>query len=335
MVVYLLPFLLGLLIVLIPLMNYNNTYFGGPFKSGYDAASLVEYARSPSAKVVPRNQSDYLATDPMGKVNLVAHNAVALAPVMLERMMFLIFVPVAIWKLWKRPIFWLLLLWGLVIIVGFYSMSWVDRYATMSPPWEPRYQMPAIPAFALLGAQGLYTISKGIDKAVHGHKGGFAGPVFAIIVVGMIVFLNVAPVEQYFHDARSGNFNGTPKNNGPPGGPGGGGAPIVTISKVYTNGQDFADKLLQINGCNVVAVHLDPGGQVHDFNMTDPSTTQNLTVAFIDYPSGTVPPVKVGSKVTVNGMFKWQDKNSNGKVDIGEPILTVKYLTQDKVIIEK
>jgi hypothetical protein len=336
MVVYLLPFLLGLLIVLIPLMNYNNTYFGGPFKSGYDAASLVEYARSPSAKVIARNQSDYLATDPLGKVDLVLHNAGALAPVMLERMMFLVFVPIAIWKLWKRPIFWLLLLWGLVIMIGFYSMSWVDRYATMAPPWEPRYQMPALPAFALLGAQGLYTLAKGLDKAVHGLKGGFAGPVFAIVIVGLIVFLNVAPTEQYFHDARLGNFNGTPKNKGPPGGGGGGGgAPVVTIMMVYTNGQNFNDKLLQVNGGHVVAVHTAPNGQVQGFDMTDPSTSQNLTVAFLDYPSGTVPPVKVGSKVMVNGMFKWQDKNSNGKVDVGEPVLTVKYLTQDKVTIEK
>jgi hypothetical protein len=335
MVAYLLPFLLGLMIVLIPLMNYNNTYFGGPFKSGYDAASLVEFSRDPAQKVTARNQSDYLATDPLGKVELVFHNTQALALVMLERMMFLIFVPVAIWKLWKRPIFWLLILWGLVIMIGFYSMSWVDRYATINPPWEPRYQMPAIPAFALLGAQGLYTISKGVDKLVHGPKGGFAGPVFAIVVCGILVFMNVAPVEQYFHEARDGNYNGMPKNNGP-GGPGGNGqVPIITIAKVYINGQEFSDKLIQVNGCNVVAIHLDPVGQVHDFNMTDPSTAQSLTVAFIDYPPGTAPPVKVGSKVTVNGMFKWQDKNSNGKVDPGEPLLTVKYLTQDKVIIEK
>ena len=336
MVVYLLPFLLGLMLVLIPLMNYNNTYFGGPFKSGYDAASLVEFARDPAGKVVARNQSASLASDPLGKANTVIHNSIALAQVMLIRMMFLIFVPIAIWKLWKRPIFWLLLIWGLVIMIGFYSMTWVDRYATISPPWEPRYQMPALPAFALLGAQGLYTLAGWIDKAAHGMKGGYAGPLFALAVVGILVFMNVAPAEQYFHEARQGNYNGTPKNNGPPGGPGGPGqVPVITIKQAYTDGKNYAEKIIQINGGQVVALHRAPNNQIMGFDMTDPSTPQNLTIAFIDYPAGAVPAVQVGSKVNVNGMFKWNDGNGNSIVDPGEPVLTVKYLTQDKVTIEK
>ena len=34
--------ILGLMVVLVPLMNYNSTYFGSPFSSGYDATSLLE-----------------------------------------------------------------------------------------------------------------------------------------------------------------------------------------------------------------------------------------------------------------------------------------------------
>jgi hypothetical protein len=332
MVVYLLPFLLGLLIVLIPLMSYNNTYFGGPFRSGYDATSLVDYTRT-SEHLSPRNQTDYLSTDPLEKVGNVAHNSIALAPVVLMKMMFLVFVPVAMWKLWRRPIFWLLLLWGLVIMLGFYSMDWVDMYAKIPPiPWEPRYQMPALPAFALLGAQGLYTLSRAIDKKIHGPKGGQVGPVFAIAITSIIVISNVAPMEHYLTGIRTGNNLGVPNNGGPPGGPGP--VPFMTIKEVYTSGQGHAGKLIQINGCHVVSIHLGPNGQLHDFNMTDPSTPQDLPVIFLDYPTGTVPPVQVGSKVSVNGMFQWQDANSNGKVDPGDPVLTVKYNTQDHVIIE-
>jgi hypothetical protein len=33
-------------------------------------------------------------------------------------------------------------------------------------------------------------------------------------------------------------------------------------------------------------------------------------------------------------MFQWQDKNNNGAVDPGEPVVTVKNGTADKVIVK-
>jgi hypothetical protein len=332
MTVYFLPFLLGLLIVLVPLMSYNNTYFGGPFRSGYDATTLMDYARS-KGQLEPRNQTDYITSDPVAKVGIVVHNTIVLAPVVLLRMLCLIFVPVAIWKLWKRPIFWLLLLWGLFIMIGFYSMDWVDKYATIPmTPWEPRYQMPALPPFALLGGYGIYTVGKYIEKKTDGKGKGMTGPVFVVLVIMMMMFTNLGPVEGYFHQVHAGMNPGMPNNGVPPGNtikP-----VIITIRDVYPGGQRFVGKLIKIDGCNVIAVHIGPNGQAVGFDMTDPSGPNNLTVAFIDFPPGTAPTVHVGNKVSVTGMFQWQDRNNNGAVDLGEPVLTVKNGTADKVIVK-
>jgi hypothetical protein len=331
MFVYFLPFLLGLMIVLIPLMNYNNTYFGGPFKSGYDATALPDYARS-QGHLAPRNQTDYVTSDLSGKVGIVIHNSIVLAPVVLLRMLCLIFVPVAIWKLWKRPIFWLLFLWGLFIMIGFYSMDWVDMYARIPMnPWEPRYQLPALPPFALLGGYGIYVIARLIERKTDGLKKGMTGPVFAILVIAMVMFTNLGPVEGYFKEVRDGKNPGAPNDGKPPIPPQ---LTPVTVRDVYTDGQKYVGKLIKVNSCNVVAVHPGPNAQLGGFDMRDPSTPNNLTVTFIDFPPGTAPNVHVGNTVTVIGMFQWQDRNGNSKVDPGEPVLTVKYNTVDKVIIE-
>ena len=335
MTLYFLPFFLGLMMVVVPLMNYNITYFGGPFQSGYDATSLMDYERTHQS-LDPRNQTDFLSTDPMGKVENIAHNAVVLAPVVLLRMLCLLFVPVAMWKLWKRPVFWLLFIWGLLIMLGFYSMDWVDKYAQIpATPWEPRYQLPALPPFALLGGYGLYALGKAISIKIERTKDGFVGPFFVIAVTGLLIFANLGFVSMYFKDVHDGKNTGAPNPGGPPGGPGGQGQePVFTIQKIYNDGKDNLRKAVQLQHCTVSSFQKGPDGQVIRFNITDSSGPRSMLVLLHDFPPGTAPNIQTGMKVTVVGLFDWMDFNKNGIIDEGEPAMNVKYGTPDRIIIE-
>ena len=155
-----LPFVLGLLVVLLPLLSYNSTYFGGPLHSGYDATSLMDYERS-HGQIDTRNQTEQLFLDPLGKVSNIVHNTVVLAPLILSRMLALLFVPYAAWRLRGSPALYLLLPWLLVIMLGFLSMSWIDRYTrAFDIPWEPRYFLPALPPAALLTGYSIHEVGR-------------------------------------------------------------------------------------------------------------------------------------------------------------------------------
>ena len=327
MTMYLLPFVLGLLLVLIPLMSYNNTYFGGPFRSGYDATSLMDYSRS-QGHINPRNQTDYLSGDPSGKIGYILHNSVALAPVIFIHMMCLLFVPIAMWKLWKRPIFYLLFLWGLLIMLGFYSMSWVDKYANIPLiPWEPRYQMPALAPFALLGAYGICAVARAIKHGTGPKWKDVKGPLFAIIVVGIIMFLNILPMEGSFREVRAGNLvQGNPPGPGQP--------PVVTIKQLHIGGKQFVQKLVAVRMAKIISMVNDSNGNVQRFDIQDQSSPPTLAVTPINFSPGTLTNITVGDKVTIIGMFQWQDADNDQIIDPGEPVLTVKNGTMDRIIIE-
>jgi hypothetical protein len=205
------PFLLGLLLVMVPLMQYNTTYFGGPFRSGYDAVSLVDYYRT--GNLTERNQSvQWSATWADGAAN-VWSNGLILTPILLSRMPLLLLVPFSAVMLRRRPQFWLLVPWAVVVFATYLSIPWVKMYANaLDIVWEPRYFMPALPPLAILAGFALDRVSLG-DRS-DGRKA-----LFAVTVAVGIVLAGVVPAQVHFKQIREGNYitPGGPRGPGQPG----------------------------------------------------------------------------------------------------------------------
>jgi len=89
----LVPFMVGLLVVLAPPMQYNATYFGGPLRSGYDATSLLDFSRT--GELTERNQSVQWSADWSEGAGNVWSNSFVLAPIIFLRMPLRILVPAA------------------------------------------------------------------------------------------------------------------------------------------------------------------------------------------------------------------------------------------------
>jgi 4-amino-4-deoxy-L-arabinose transferase-like glycosyltransferase len=325
----LLPFLIGLFIILVPLMNYNNTYFGGPFRSGYDATTIQDYQKS--GDLEPRNQTDYLKSNWGDKLKTIGSNAVTLFPVMVQRILALIMVPYAVWKLRKRPILYLLLPWMLLIFIAFFSLTWVGMYANLVNVYhEPRYAMPAYPAIALMAA---YSIDSICIKGP-GHRKGGPGTreaAFAIAMVAMLVLPGMVQAHTHFSDLRDGFGKERPPNQ--PAKPDD--TVILTIDELYKDPFRVNDNLIEIRGCEVTYIEKGIGGEVIWFNVTDRSSPETVLVRPVEYPQGELPPLDIGTRVLVSGMFEFRDQNTNNKPDPGELVVKVKYGTKDRIEIIK
>ena len=326
-----LPFVLGLLVVLLPLLSYNTTYFGGPLHSGYDATSLMDYEKS-HGQIDTRNQTEQLFLDPLGKVSNIVHNTVVLAPLVLSRMLAFLFVPYAVWRLRRSPALYLLLPWLLVIMLGFLSMSWIDRYTrAFDIPWEPRYFLPALPPVALLAGYSVHEVGRrlgGGDGLIGRPRGDAA---FALTVTIIIALSGILPAEANFADVRAGGLPTTPGGDqGPPQ------ATVVTVARLYVEAAVLDKKPVELHGGQVVSIKRGAGGTgpIVAFLVRDPSSPLNLTVRPVDYPPGTFPDLRLGQTVSVFGIFNWPDLDSDGLVDEGEPTVIIRHGTPDKVVVE-
>ena len=326
-----LPFVLGLLVVLLPLLSYNATYFGGPLHSGYDATSLVDYGRS-HGTIDTRNQTEQLFLDPLGKVSNVVHNTVVLAPLILSRMLALLFVPYAVWRLRGSPALYLLLPWLLVIMLGFLSLSWIEMYTRVfESPWEPRYFLPALPAVALLAGYSVHEVGRrlGGGDGKGGRPRGDAA--FALTVTVIIALSGILPAEANFADVRAGGLPTNPGGNqGPPP------ATVVTVARLYAEAAALDKQPVVLHGGQVVSVRRGAGGTgpIVAVLVRDPSSPLNLTVRPVDFPPGTFPDMWPGQAVSVFGIFHWQDLNTDARVDPGEAMLDIRHGTIDKIVIE-
>jgi hypothetical protein len=317
------PFILGLLIVMVPLMQYNSTYFGGPLRSGYDAVSLVDYSRT--GDLTERNQSvQWSAGWADGAAN-VWSNGMILTPILLARMPLLLLVPFSLVMLRRRPQFWLLVPWAVVVFVTYLSISWVKMYSNaLNIVWEPRYFMPALPALAILAAFALDDIS--LNDRSDGRKVLFAATLAAgIVMAGMI------PAEAHFKELREGNYftPGGPRGPGQPGNNGQDqpGQPDTQFQKValpdlLSKPLSYAQKFVQLENLTVL------DAEFPTVNLTD----GNLQVSVhLDNFTSLPDVARIGQKVNARGPWSGIDRNGNGKADPGEFFLNVKYGTADLI----
>jgi hypothetical protein len=219
-------FALGLLIVLVPLLQYNSTYFGGPFNSGYDATLVFKF--NPATGLESRNTSTVWTGDFFSYISIAVGNLVQLAPMFLSRMPALIFLPIGLYCLRKKKIeLAMLCAWIGINFYTYLSISWVDMYArTDLMPWEPRYWMPSLPAIALVGGFGIYRLSGWlVRKLASMEKRSSAdirvGKVVVVLAITCALLLfSAGPSLQYIEDPPPATPGGGGQQPPPPGGGG-------------------------------------------------------------------------------------------------------------------
>jgi len=200
--------LIGLLVVMIPLMNYNSEYFGNPLGSGYDGTLLLDadaegndpYAGTAGPSevgLISRNISSTWTGNILSfeKISKIVSNFFTLLPVFLMRMPYIIFVPFGIYFFRKKPAMILLFLLIFINFFTYLSLSIVELYAAHPEAvFEPRYFMPALPAAALLGGIGIYALAKWMIN----KKGKPAAKKFVIIVVCIMLVISIISAAIYF-----------------------------------------------------------------------------------------------------------------------------------------
>ncbi len=221
-------FVLGLMVILVPLMQYNSRYFGSPFASGYDQILVFQFNGN-NTGATTRDTSGSWSSDFGSMMSNALGNFVAIAPVLISRMPGLILLPVAAWLLRRRIDTWFLFLWTTINFFTYLSISWVDMYANMPAGnlHEPRYWMPSVPPIALMAG---VSFDRGISWAV-GHirrarevakrTARISDVALTLAVVSLVASCGIVPAAGYFSHLEPGGAldpggQGPPPPNPPP-----------------------------------------------------------------------------------------------------------------------
>lgn len=327
-------FIIGLLCILVPLMQYNTEYFGGPFKSGYDATTLMKF--NASEGVTPRDQSGNWFESFGEGIETSLQNAVTLAPILILRMPALLLVPLGIFLLRKKKLILLfLLLWILIAFYTYLSLSFVDRYANpriyFDVVWEPRYFMPALPAVALLGALGVEFIAFNIGPRIliqikDGKRGGFKNPtdsqgshrklvgvIITLLLLFVIAFPGIVPAVENFKDP----------GKSPPHHPKPLKAIKVNTDQLITEPGRYVQRFVLVEAALVVE-EIPNGLRIRSVDAKRPG---NITVRLDGWPPERIPRLNVGDEVVVQGLFT-KTKDPNQPVRF---FINVKWKTEDYI----
>jgi hypothetical protein len=276
---------------------------------------LVDYART--GNLTERNQSiQWSAGWADGAANVFT-NGMLLTPILLARMPILLLVPFSAVMLRRRPQFWLLVPWAVVVFVTYLSISWVRMYANaLNIVWEPRYFMPALPALAVLAAVSIERVS--LADWPDGPRA-----LFAVSLAIGIALAGIIPAEANFKQIRDGEYV-TPGGPGAPSGPPGPGIEFqkVDIATLLSGPAGYLGEFIELDGLTVAAADFP------DVNITDGTATINVRLEDFASLPGFIEP---GARVNVRGPWSGIDRNGNGKADFGEFFVNVKYGTTDLI----
>ncbi|MFA5897402.1 MAG: glycosyltransferase family 39 protein, partial [Thermoplasmata archaeon] len=144
------PFLIGLFILGLPLAAYNVTYFGSPLAAGYNFGTLQVVGEGEDATAQLTSGSFYENFNPsaaLGSAPLRLAWLVALAP-------FVLVLPVAVLRHWRRLPTHLLLWTFLANFLLYIFVPWVATWASspVRSMEDMRYFLPGIPSAAVLAA---------------------------------------------------------------------------------------------------------------------------------------------------------------------------------------
>ena len=295
-------FLLGLMLVLVPLMEYNTEYFGGPFRSGYDATLLMDF--DPARGLVPRNTSSVWSSGILSSLSTTFVNFVLVLPVLMLRIPALLFLPVGIWVLRKRPLLLtFLLLWIIINLVTYLSLGWMDRYANLpmiaGVMHEPRYFMPSLPPIAITAGMGMigfarWTVRTTAPGGIDPDRNKVRKALVTGAIIGILALSGLAPAASYFAIMEYGGAL--------PPGPGGPPPPqpvAVTTDQPGDNPAVYNGSIVRIVGAVVLGVN----GNVARVLSPGSIRTDGIAVRLEGFPPGQLSQVHAGDRVEVAGRF--------------------------------
>ncbi|MFO7618472.1 MAG: hypothetical protein R6W91_02270, partial [Thermoplasmata archaeon] len=312
-------FILGLLVALVPLMLYNSAYFGGPFNSGYDATSLMEFSRTGTLDM--RNATAAWSGDIGSLAYTAYYNLFKLMPTFLSRMPVLLFLMPGIYCMRKRKLeLAMLLAWASINAFTYLSLEWVTMYARPDlVAWEPRYWMPSLPAIAIIGGFGILGVSgwmarKATERFNHTGSGiKSLKVIMSVAIVGVLVLWSVIPAAGYLQDPSSTEGSHQPPQAMP-----------VTTDQLLAFPDYYAGNAVNLND----AIIMGKSFQMFAVRSANATIQDTVSVLFVDWPVGTIPDYRIGQHVTIRGMFN-QKPTPPGAPPIYN--LVVKYGTQDFV----
>ncbi len=319
-------FTIGMLCILVPLMQYNTEYFGGPFNSGYDATALTNFNETSGA--IPRDQSGNWFENFGQGITTSLDNAITLTPILILRMPALVLAPLGIWLLRKKKITLSLLLpWILIAFHTYLSLSFVDMYANpniyFDVVWEPRYFMPTIPAIAILGALGIEFIAfelvpKLLDKTKQKNsKRKMIGIVIALLLLAIIALPGIVPAFEHFKDPSARR----PHHPQPIG------VQRVTTDQLIRKPDTYVQNFVLVDRAAVVE-QIQDGWRIRSPKAHEPG---NVTIRLTEWPFDEVSHFDIGDEVDVQGLFLRARKP-------GSPdpyFISVKWDTKDFIRLSK
>jgi hypothetical protein len=297
--IFLLFFTIGMMCILVPLMQYNTEYFGGPFNSGYDATPLTEFNETSGA--TPRNQTgNWFDTFGQGISNTL-DNTIKLIPILILRMPALVLAPLGIWLLRKKKIVLALLLpWIFIAFYTYLSLSFVDKYANpriyFDVIWEPRYFMPTIPAIAILGAIGIEFIAFQFwPKLLNGIKQNntkrkMIGIVIALLILAVIALPGIVPAADHFKDPGAQR----PHHPKPVG------VQRIITDQLIREPERYVQNFVLVERAEIVG-EIREGWKIRSPDSREPG---NVTVRLVEWPPSEVPLFNIGNEVDVQGLFQ-------------------------------
>lgn len=304
-----LVFIAGLGIALVPLVQYNTEYFGGPFSSGYDQTSVMDFSKT--QEIAARNTSEQWSSDTGGMINTALSNLVILTPLLITKMPALLLLPLGIYLMRKKAVLVLLLLWIAITFATYLSLEWVSMYAAHpETAWEPRYFMPALPPIAILAGISIswFAFERRVVDTRQIRSIAIAG-----VLLLPIMFFGIAPAARYLHAPQEGGII-----PGTPGMQGNDVTLIATTDMLILHPEQFDRRFVRLDKVTVTGITPD-GCIVQNAGSIQ---TGGIDIVFDSWPAAEMPPFGLGTTADAMGLFV------HGQPPLHDH-MNLKYGTQD------
>lgn len=300
------PFIIGLVILGVPLAIYNSTYFGSPFATGYNFGSLSIEGEGENVTGEITEGAFFENFNPgasISTLHLRLYYLLILVP-------FAYIMPFALW--WRRRelavwfLIWAFLATFLLYIFVPWVSSWTDNLTRSLE--DMRYFMPCVPPAAMLAGVFLKDLWE---------KWGWRRIVAIVVMLVMVVAgFAVASVGIGLQLDR---IDGRPPGQPPPSS-----HDLVSVQQLYDDPLVYNSTLVEVRDCA-----FDSWIDQTEFTVREVSSQLVVRVALEGYQA---PSLGSGDELTVKGMFRWFDANKDGVPQPHEMTITVKGGTNDEVI---
>lgn len=301
---FLLPYIIGVLIPMLLLLNYNATILGNPFTSGYNFTQIIALHPETMANITSTS-----TRDPTGSWSLLnlPENIVEFTPLFAIGMPVILFVPYALFKLKKDKTLWLFAPWFLAVFLFYMPVGWVGDQPFLIA--HVRYFLPALPMLCLCAGYAIETARK--------------DAVFAFCVAGALVFAGIACAQMQFEELGSmgkGPSQGPPQQNV---------YQSLTIAQLLANPSMYKEKPVRVENAQMTLIK-HPDSQTTLLHITDNTTSRNITVAIETVQN--MPQLSINDTVNVQGVFRPGMTNQQEDIN-GEWAILIRVNTED--IVEK